>query len=328
MHDRIVKECARGQYFDSLVHRYAALVFDDVFFIDRASGNDSNDGKSFDSAFKTIEGAMDKTTNYKKTAVVYRGRTTSGQKHTALQIIDKSGVHLLGSGALYGFGGGWNSCFIPPTSFPAVSGGSDGNRSHAGIQIDAREVEIAGMKFYAYDPNTVTTRGFYIMCVKPDGVPYGFNSIHDNIIQGDVAGTGLIGGISMEGMERGYIGSNYFYELEEAITLQTGGSDYETGIVIEDNHYQGNKYGIRLLNGACLNHISREKIWGRGALARGWAITNGILLAAGANDNIIEDCYIADATELTAITDGGSNNCIMDCWYGKTSGAKVIWNGP
>jgi hypothetical protein len=327
-HNRIVKECARGKFLDTLIHRYSALVFDDIFFVDRGLGNDSNDGESFDTALKTIEAAMDKCTDYKQNAVIYRGRTTSGQKHTALQVIDKSGVHLLGSGALFGFGGGWNSTFMPPTAFGAVTGGSDGTRSHAGIQIDARDVEIAGMKFYTYDPNTVTTRGFYIMCIKAGGVPYGFNSIHDNILQGDVLATGLIGGISMEGMERGYIGYNYLYELEEGIVLQTGGSDYETGIEIEENRYQGNKYGIRLLNGACLNHVKGEKMWGAGALVRGYAITNGILIAAGANNNLVEDSYVATAVELTAITDGGTDNNIVDCWYGVGPGAKTIWNGP
>lgn len=327
-HDKIIKECAHGKYFDSLVHRYSALVFDEVFFVDGSEGTDTSDGESFSTALKTINAAVAKANDYKQSAIIYRCPSFGGNKNTEMQVIDKSGVHLLGGGALYGFGGGWNSVFLPPTACDEWATIADATRHHVGISLQERDVEIAGMKFFTYDVNGVTSRQFHIASAKASGVPLGFFSIHDNIIQGDVTGVGLQGGIYLEGMERGFIGLNYFYELEEAITLQTGGADYTTGMVIEDNRYQGCKYGIRLLNGACLNHIAREKMWGKGALGRGWTMTQGILIGSGGNDNVLEDVYVATATELTAITDGGSNNAVVDCWYGLGPGAKTIWNGP
>jgi len=323
-HNRIIKECSAGKYFDTLVHRYAALVFDDIIFVDRNSGVDTMDGQSWDTALKTINAAMDKCTANKHNAVVFRGRITGSLKETVAELIDVASVHLLGGASLFGKGGGNYSAFLPYPSVGAPAGFTmSGAITKGGLAISASGIEISGMKFYGYD---VTQLMAHIVCGKDDGAPLQSFSIHDNDFQGDVAGTGEQSGLALESLEGSYIGYNNFYYDEYGLTMRSGGSDYSTGNMIEENIFRGCKYGIRLQNEACLNSVRKNKFYVEGALGRGWALTQGILIDAGANDNILEDNYVMHATKGNAYTDNGTANIFQNCLYGVTSGTLVTYS--
>lgn len=322
-HNRIIKECSAGKYFDTLTHRYAALIFDDIVFVDRNSGVDTQDGQSWDTAVKTINKACDKISANKHCAIAFRGRITGSLKETAAEIIDIASTHLIGGAALFGKGGGNFSAFLP---YPSVGVPANFTMSGAitkgGLEIYASGVEVCGMKFYGYD---VTQLMAHIVAGKDDGAPLQSFSIHDCDFQGDVAGTGEQSGIALESMEGAYIGFNNFYYDEYGITLRSGGSDYSTGNLIEENIFRGVKYGVRFLTEACLNTIRNCKIQVEGALGRGWALTTGFLLDVGANDNLLEDLYVMHATVGNCYVASGSNNVLQNCKYGVTSGTLVTF---
>ena len=229
----------------------------------------------------------------------------------------------MGGAALFGKGGGNYSAFLPYPSVGVPAGFTmSGAITKGGLAISASGIEVCGMKFYGYD---VTQLMAHIVCGKDDGAPLQSFSIHDNDFQGDVAGTGEQSGLALESLEGSYIGWNNFYYTEYGITMRSGGSDYSTGNLFEENIFRGVKYGIRLQNEACLNNIRNCKVLVEGALGRGWALTTGFLMDSGANDNLLEDLYVMHATIGNAYATSGSNNVLQNCKYGVTSGTLVTF---
>ena len=323
-HNKVIKECARGKYFDVLVRTFAMAAYGTSYFVDRNTGVDTQDGESWDTALKTLNVANGKCEDNKQNIIFFRGRITGSLKETAAEILTKKSIHLFGAGYLYGKGGGCYSAFLP---YPSVGAPSNftitGDITKGGLEVYCGQgFEVAGMKFYGYD---VTQLMAHIICGKSDGAPLQGYSIHDCDFQGDVAGSGEQSGLALSALEGPYIGFNNFYYTEYGITLIAGGADYSTGALIEENVFRGCKYGIHLQNESCLNLIRKNRHLVEGALGRGWAMTQGILVDSGANDNDFEDEEIYHATKGNAITDNGSNNVFRRCYYNVTSGAGTLY---
>jgi len=287
--------------------------------VDRANGNDGNDGQSFDTAMKTIDAAIDKCEEYRNNAIVLQGRVTTGQQFVALQTIDIQGIHLLGAGALFGFGGGRDSCFVSPQAAGDVAG-AQGVTSKGGLALTDDDIEVAGLRFYGPDVTQLQTH-----IITGDSKPRDV-SIHDNIFQGDVSGAGEQSGIQLSGIECGYVGFNYFYFTEYGLVMRSASTRYNTGVLVEENIFRSNKYGINLKAEACLNYLRKNRVLVEGAVGYGWALTQGLLMDALANDNLIEDMYVMHATKGNAYTDNGSNNVLQNCTYGVTSGTLVTYS--
>jgi len=79
------------------------LTYGDKYFLDPVNGNDTNDGKSVDTAFKTMEVAEDALTNNNNDILFYIGGS-SGLNLTQQLVWDKSYTHLVGISAPVGAG--------------------------------------------------------------------------------------------------------------------------------------------------------------------------------------------------------------------------------
>jgi hypothetical protein len=322
-HDKIIKVCSKGKYFDTLVRSFAMAAYGSQFFVDRNTpGVDTQDGESWDTPLLTLTKAVEKCTANKGDVIFWRGRVTTGQQLLTQQIINKNGIHLFGMGWLFGKGGGYNSCFVSPQTALGSDNFAATICEKGGLELFAHGIEVAGLKFYA--PDVAQLQG-HIVSGKDTGSPFQGISIHDNDFQGDVNGSGEQSGVFLESQEGLYFGFNNLYYTEYGVCLRSGGSDYSTGALIEENVFRGNKYGLRIAVDACLNLIRKNRHLVEGALGRGWAMTQGVLVDIGGNDNDFEDLEIYHATKNTAITNNGTANVFRRCYYDVTSGAGTLF---
>jgi len=322
-HNKIIKECSRGKYFDTLVRSFALAAYGSIFFVDRQTpGVDTQDGESWDTALYTIDKAVEKVTANRGDVIFFRGRVTTGQQFSSQQVINKNGVHLFGMGWLYGKGGGYNSCYVSAQAAAGSSNFAATICEKGGLELYAHGIEVAGLKFYG--PDVAQLQG-HIVSGKDSGSPFQGISIHDCDFQGDVNGSGEQSGIFMESQEALYVGFNNFYYTEYGICLRAGGSDYSSGALIEENVLRGCKYGIRIADDAILNLIRKNRHLVEGTQGRGWAMTAGLQVDAGAEENMFEDEEIYHATKGTAVVNNGTNTVFRRVYYDVTSGAGTLY---
>jgi hypothetical protein len=295
--------------------------------VNRNAGNDSNPGDCWDEPLLTIAMANEKCETRNNDVIVFRGRLTSGNRFSDSQEITKDGVHLLGAGYLFGHGGGRDSVFVMPQTVVTPSNATlieaeVAGSSYGGLILGANDIEVAGIYFYSPDATKQQCN------IAADDSRYS-HSIHDNWFQGTLSdGVGVASrtmGICLQGHSQVYIGWNHFDSPEIGVLLRTGSARYNHTNIIEHLVMHRPKYGVRLLQGGNENYIHHIRIMPRGALGYGYALTTGILLEASANDNIVEDCEVYNATKGTAYTNSGTANVLRRCYYDITAGAGTLF---
>lgn len=320
--DWIGKYCADGKDFGATVARRAAPHFEDVRYVSRDYGSDGNTGDSWATACKTINVAMDNllynTANSARgrhQAIYFQGRLTSGNAFTTLQAIDLPGISLIGGGGRYGMGGGWDSVFVTPGTALA-GGGSYGHK--AGLALAHDDLEVCGIKFYNPDP---TQAQYHILLEDSLSPGDGRNSwIHDNVFQGDSAGTASrTSGIKVLGIETSLIENNMFYYPEYGISISAGAVRYPNKLQVLNNHIFAPSVGIELTDDYCVESIFE----GNRVIPKntyGYTFTYGIDANANSGGNLFCNNIVGHATEGTAYR-YGTNMWINN--YHATSGGTL-----
>lgn len=306
---KIIKECSKGYKLATRARLYTNFIYDQIVFLDRTNGSDGNDGESWSTPVNTINGAMDKiwggsnsTARGRHFAVIFRSRLTGGTKSTANEVIDIQGVHLIGAGVLYGMGGGWDSCFVTDNNALTADSDLTGlSATKVGLRVDADDVLISGLKFYA--PTDYTTAFYHVALNDAHG---GRNcAVINNVFQGDVNGTRSFHGVGINGSETALVAGNQFYFHDEGVTVGGGETRYASQCVIEDNRFFGCKYGIRTTNASTVmneilnNYFTQQSTYG-------WAMTRGIDLTYGTGF-LCANNIVGHATEGTAFAYGTGN---------------------
>jgi len=328
---KIIEECGAGYLLRSRVGLYSSMIYDQVVFVDRDKGANGNDGSDWSKPVKDINAAMDKlpgggvnsVARGRHYAIIFRSRLTSGNKFTAKQTVDVQGVHLIGAGILLGMGGGWDACFVTDYAVLVDDADLSGLAAlKAGLQIDADDFLVAGIKFYAPD----AAGGMYHIAIND--AHGGRNcAIINSVFQGDLNGAVSVHGVGLNGCETALVKDNLFYYEDEAISIGGGGTRYAHGCSIRDNEIDACRYGIRGKNASTVrNKLIRNIITPRDPVAAyGWAITRGIDLTQGQGFLCVED-FVGHATKGTAFAPG-TNNIFHRCFYGGTGAAATEYDG-
>jgi hypothetical protein len=296
-------------------------IYDVVMFVDRANGNDSNDGLTWATANQTINGAMADilaavggiTNPGRHFAVIYRGRLTGGNTFTQQQQITIPGVHLLGAGLLYGMGGGWDACFVGDGSGFAADAQLTGiPKTRVGLEIRTDDVVVAGLKFYA---NSVATPYTHLAINDSAGGSSGGGrncAFLDNVFQGDVNGVGTIDGIGLNGSETSLVAGNMLYYLDNAIVLGAGLMRNNSKNIVEENRIFCPAKGILLNTLSTLeNSIRKNTIIPKQSM--GMAFVNGIYVNDAAQGNAFEDNRVHHTDKATSYHKGaGTNTWILN----------------
>uniref|UniRef100_A0A6M3KKF0 Uncharacterized protein n=1 Tax=viral metagenome TaxID=1070528 RepID=A0A6M3KKF0_9ZZZZ len=314
----ILQECSKGYKLATRARLASAMVYDQVVFLDRANGSDSNSGEDWDNSVKTVNGAQDKiyggsndSARGRTFAIILRGRTTSGLKFTETQTIDISGVHLLGAGTLFG-GFSGESCFILPLATTSNS---------TGLDITVSDVAIEGLKFY--NPDSTEAEHSFIRvrdAIEPVVLDNAFIGSNNN---GDITSR-YSDGIDIQGCEGGLFAGNNMYYLYKAIKMGSGASRYMHKCVIEENFIQGSAYGMV---DVAAEQLVTENLIKKNYILRktqyGFTMVSGIDFAIGNNaGNLIMENYVGHATPTTAYTKGSGTNYWINNWYALSGGTK------
>jgi hypothetical protein len=311
---------------------YLAPSYEKIVFVDRANGSDAQDGSNWDQAMKTINKACDEfyggtrdKARGRHFAIMFRGRLTYGNRWLTQQIIDIPGVHLIGGGQLYGDAGGWDSCYVTDSTLLTANARLSGMPAitKAGLQIQADDVMVSGLKFYSCD-QTVTHLALAVL--DYDSTAGSDNSgrnvlITNNTFQGDwESGTTHVSGVGMNGTECSSVVGNKFYGCEYGIILGSGGQRYVDSCIIKDNVVISPYKGIFTggTNDVTDNMISDNYIVGKRTY--GWTLTYGID-AGGSHGNLFARNIVGNATETTAFNYGSNNHWILN--YHTTAGGTL-----
>lgn len=328
---RTVKSAA-GRSFGSLVREEAAAIYDRVLYVDARRGADGATGEDWDTALQSINGAMDKlyggddsSTNYPQDArarsafaVVYRGFLTGGNAYATQQIIDVSGVHLIGAGQLYGPGSQFESTFVVDGSKLTANTNLSGLPStYAGLIIEADACVVDGIYFY----HNNGTNNPYSLAISDYETHSGSSGhanagrgcgVYDSVFQGDVNGSSSIYGVGLCGAESNVVAGNHFRYSKQGITLGGGPNRYANGNRLSDNLFSGCERGIVHYNAAVAeNTVERALITDKSTY--GFSLVAGLDCTTGAGMHAI-DCRVGHATKTTAYI-VGTGNLFTNCIY-------------
>jgi hypothetical protein len=288
--------------------------FGSIFFVDRASGSDSHSGKTPTEALLTLDAAVALCTDYAGDVIVFKGRTTSGQKFTDYQTINKVGVKLIGAGSFFGGGAAYDSTFVCPQT-PTAHGLDFG--VPCGLLVEAGGVEIAGIKFYNPDATKIQAE-VEGNCDYGSGRATGI-VIHDCIFQGQNAGTAdRTRGIELIGTEQAILYRNQYYCAEYGIYMRSGSYHNAQGCIIQGERIYGSKYGLFLDTNVCDN-LFDDILVGQKSNT-GYAMTNGVKVHTLSTGNTFRNVDVGHATKTTAFAPGAGANAWLKCYYGITGG--------
>jgi hypothetical protein len=308
----------------NILEALASSVYDNVLFVDAGNGNDGYTGADFPHALQTINGAMAVLNKLypdprgRHYAIIFQGRLTGGNAMPSTQIINVPGVHLIGAALQYGMGGGWDSCFVTKGSLLTSNPDYSGLRTtYAGLEIQADDVLVAGLKFYGAD----TGNPFYHIAIDDAHGGRGC-AIVNCTLQGDVNGAATINGIGFNGAETGLAKDNLYYYLKEGVTLGGGGTRYCHEVAVEHGYFQGCQRGIAAINTAtenCLMELNRmiQKA------TYGWALTAGFDFTGSGNGHNVVNNYVGHATKANAYTPGAGTHFWSNNYYG----TNVLYDG-
>ena len=322
-----------GRSFGSMVREEAAAVYDKVLFVDAVRGSDAAEGDSWDTALQSINGAMDKlyggddsSTNYPGDAraraafaVIYRGYLTGGNAYATQQIIDVSGVHLIGAGIWEGGAGSqFESTFVVDgsklTANPNLSGLPS---TYAGLIIEADACVVDGIYFYH---NNGTNSPFSLAI--SDYETHSGSSGHANagrgcgvfnsVFQGDVNGALSIYGLGLSGAEACYGGGNHFRYNKIGFVFGGGPNRYANS-----NHFSGDVYAACERALQSYNASVAENTFERGLVTDkstyGFSLVAGIDCTTGAGTHAV-DWRVGHVTKTTAYV-VGTGNLFTNCFY-------------
>jgi len=291
--------------------------FGDVYFVDRESGSDAYSGLKPKEAKLTLNAAVALCIANHNDSIIFKGRTTSGQMLTATQTIDKSGVHLIGSGLFYGSAAFAEATYVGYHT-PAATGGLG---SPPGLLVEGNGCEIAGIKFYNPDATKIQTELQVHADFSSGGRGTGV-SIHDCFFQGQNGGTAdRTRGIELIGSEAAQLYRNQFYCCEYGIYFRSASYHYTQGCTIKDQLIYGAKYGLYFDVDVADNILEDILIAQKGNT--GYAITRGVQLGTNTYGNTFRRVDVGHATKSTAFAPAGNTNYWIDCHYMDTTGGTL-----
>jgi hypothetical protein len=312
-----------GHYTSSLID-LSAIKYRKFLYVDPANGNDANSGLSWDQALATINQAMtligsNSTVRGSHFAIIYQGRLTGGNAFPGTQTVNVQGVALLGAGWLYGMGGGWDSCFVSKGSLLTQNPDLTGLRTeYVALNIQADDVLIAGLKFYAADIGNP----FYHIALD-DTVGGGRNCLVTQcVFQGDVNGAQNVYGVGFNGSENSVAQGNMAYYMKEAFTLGGGPTRYCHISAVQENLIADSERAISVINSSAENNwLIRNRIMQKATY--GFAMVAGIDFTGSGNGMICAENYVGHGTKTTAYVKGAGT----DYWYNNYYGTNVLYDG-
>lgn len=221
-----------------------------IFYVDgnRAA---SGDGKSWSSAFKTIQEAHDAATSKRGDIILIAPKQTGEGRYNENVVITKESLTIMG------IGGGQNNPSIrasgATTKYP-ITGEIEGRTiSGCGMLIMAKNTTVSNLAFDA--------SGTYVGIYIGDG--YRINESYDYdpeycIIKDCFFKYGTVG-IYMDGCDSAQqIYGNYFYnQADEGVYICPGGIQQARRIYIYNNCFEGcEDYGVRTYSHANVNQIT------------------------------------------------------------------------
>ena len=317
-----------------MVREEAAAVYDKVLFVDVLRGSDSAPGDSWDTPLQSINGAMaklyggdDSSTNSPGDAraraafaVIYRSYLTGGNAPATQQIINVSGVHLIGAGIWEGGAGSqFESTFVVDGSkLTAQTGILTGLESlYAGLVIAADACVVDGIYFY----HNNGTNNPYSLAVA-DYETHSGSSGHANsgrgcgvfnsVFQGDVNGALSIYGLGLNGAEASLVAGNHFRYSKEGITIGGGPNRYANSNRLSDNLFSACERAVKGFNASVAeNTIERALITDKSTY--GYSLVAGLDFTTGGGYHAI-DCRVGHVTKTTAYV-AGTGNLFTNCMY-------------
>jgi hypothetical protein len=286
--------------------------------VDRANGSNADQGTSWEEPVKDINTAMDllyggydSKARGRKFLVLFRGRLTSGNAFTTEQVIDVSGVDVVGAGGLFG-GGSRDSVFVtPPTTYGTYG---------CGLRIAKSDVRVIGL--YFYNPDSVEAEHYHIFVDNDNqtanGVDILCNVFQGSDSNGDVTGR-YTGGILTHGVEDFNFNFNKFYYIYRGIKLMAGSIRYTHKGTIEENRMYGVDKGVYAADA----YLTETEIAGNRIIQKalyGYDLTGGIDMSGNPSGNLICENIVGHATESTAFVYGSGTNFWINNYHSGAGG--------
>lgn len=322
-----------GLPFGALVLAETAAIYDKVLYVDVKRGSDAADGESWDTPLQSINGAMDKlyggddsSTNYPQDArarsafaVVYRGYLTGGNAYSTQQVIDVSGVHLIGAGLWEGgTGAQFESTFVVDGSkLTAQAPLYNLPSTYAGLYACADAVVVAGIYFYHSNSTNNPFSLAFSDYETHSGSPGHANSgrgcgAFNNVFQGDVNGSGSIYGLGLIGCEAFTGGNNHFRYNKIGLCYASGGNRWANSNRFRGDSFSACERAVKSLNTDVSENTIESAIVTDKA-QYGFSLIAGIDFAIGAGSHAV-DCRVGHITKSTAYVPGTGNK-FTNCFY-------------